>query len=114
MGISDKVSMVRAVRQEDLVDDTDDDCPAKKSGGAGKGKGKGKRSRSSGAQRPEKPKKAKSYHESLAEKNKEIACPSFNSLTGCTKRQDDCPDGKKHVCSKCGFHGHSAVICRRG
>ena len=114
VGISDKVSMVRAVRQEDLVDDTDDDYPAKKSGGAGKGKGKGKRGRSSGTQRPEKPKKAKTYHESLAEKNKEIACPSLNSLTGCTKKQEDCPGQKKHVCSQCGYHGHSAVTCRRG
>ena len=117
VGVTDKLSLVRKPRQEDVMDDddTDNDYP-RSSGGASKGKGK--RSRSAGAQRPDHPKKQKggktSKFEQKTSKDKDLACPSFNSLTGCTKKEANCPDGLKHVCSKCGFHGHSAVNCRRG
>ena len=38
-------------------------------------------------------------------------CPRFNGKKGCTPRGRDCPEGKRHVCDKCGAWSHGASSC---
>jgi len=38
-------------------------------------------------------------------------CPKHNSKAGCTKKQSQCPLGKKHSCTKCGQWNHGAARC---
>ena len=45
------------------------------------------------------------------DQKKDKFCVRFNGKRGCTKKEKDCPDHGKHVCSRCGDWRHGAAHC---